>query len=126
MQRDVLELLVVLARVRGRRRPQIVGGGVELDTGGGTATRAGGAAHRGLPALAGRKGEARLGYIGGAQHGASRPDAEAWRRQTPLESRRRPVCSASCAHMGSARAGGLRWVGGLDRAAVWAKLGCGL
>jgi hypothetical protein len=35
MQSDVLELLVVLARVDGRRKPQIVGGGGELDTGGG-------------------------------------------------------------------------------------------
>jgi hypothetical protein len=46
MQRDVLELMVVLARVEGRRKPQIVGGGGgELDTGGGgSATGAGGAA----------------------------------------------------------------------------------
>jgi hypothetical protein len=34
-QLDGLELLVVLARVEGRRKPQIVGGGGELDTGGG-------------------------------------------------------------------------------------------
>jgi hypothetical protein len=34
MQCDVLELMVVLARVEGRRKPQIVGGGGELDTGG--------------------------------------------------------------------------------------------
>jgi hypothetical protein len=35
MQRDVLELMVVLTRVEGRRKPQIMGGGGELDTGGG-------------------------------------------------------------------------------------------
>jgi hypothetical protein len=35
VQRDTAELLVVLARVEGRRKPQIVGGGGELDTGGG-------------------------------------------------------------------------------------------
>jgi hypothetical protein len=35
MQRDILELLVVLARVEGRRKPQIAGGGGVLDTGGG-------------------------------------------------------------------------------------------
>jgi hypothetical protein len=45
VQRDVLELMVVLARVEGRRKPQIVGGGGELDIGGGgSATGAGGAA----------------------------------------------------------------------------------
>jgi hypothetical protein len=45
MQRDVLELMVVLARVEGRRKPQIVGGGGELDTGGGgSATGTSGAA----------------------------------------------------------------------------------
>jgi hypothetical protein len=36
MQSDVLELLVVLARVDGRQKPQIVGGDGELDTGGGS------------------------------------------------------------------------------------------
>jgi hypothetical protein len=35
MQRDGLELLVVLARLEGQRKWQIVGGGGELDTGGG-------------------------------------------------------------------------------------------
>jgi hypothetical protein len=35
MQRDCLELLVVLARLEGRRKRQIVGGSGELDTGGG-------------------------------------------------------------------------------------------
>jgi hypothetical protein len=35
MQRDGLELLVVLARLEGRRKRQIVGGGGELDTGDG-------------------------------------------------------------------------------------------
>jgi hypothetical protein len=35
MHRDVLELMVVLARVEGRRKPQIVGGSGELDTSGG-------------------------------------------------------------------------------------------
>jgi hypothetical protein len=34
MQRDGLELLVVQARLEGRRKRQIVGGGGELDTGG--------------------------------------------------------------------------------------------
>jgi hypothetical protein len=35
MQRDDLELLVVLSLLEGRRKRQIVGGGGELDTGGG-------------------------------------------------------------------------------------------
>jgi hypothetical protein len=35
MQRDGLELLLVLARLEGRRKRQIVGGSGELDTGGG-------------------------------------------------------------------------------------------
>jgi hypothetical protein len=35
MQRDVLELMVVLTRVEGRRKQQIMGGGGELDTCGG-------------------------------------------------------------------------------------------
>jgi hypothetical protein len=39
VQRDGLELLVVLARLEGRRKRQILGGGGELDTGGGALRR---------------------------------------------------------------------------------------
>jgi hypothetical protein len=35
MRSDVLELMVVLNRVEGRRKPQIMSGGGELGTGGG-------------------------------------------------------------------------------------------
>jgi hypothetical protein len=60
----------------------------------------------------------------GTRLGVSSSDADAWRRRTPAESRRRPVRTAGWARMGFARAVAAKAGGcgsdGLDQAKTWA------
>jgi hypothetical protein len=83
MQRDSLELLVVLARLEGQRKRQIVGGGGKLDTGGDelVSVRRGAGDDPGLR-LVRNRGVQGWGFKGGAagrgraRHG--RPAAVSW------------------------------------------------
>jgi hypothetical protein len=65
-----------------------------------------GAAQGREEAAARAQGRGARGLNRGARLGVSSPDAEAWRRGTPAESRRRPVRTVGWARMGLAGCSG--------------------